>query len=87
MDWYMTDEDSLVPLPEPVKTQYIDESRLFSYPGGIMKKWTLKLNGYLKLRERDCKFKFGLTAAGQAKVTFSCNGKVTFSCNGKLSCS
>jgi beta-glucosidase len=66
-------EESMVPLPQPVKTQYIDETRLFistSYPENITKKWTLKLTGYLKPREHDCKFEFGLTAAGRAKVMF-----------------
>ncbi|KAJ3561490.1 hypothetical protein NP233_g10163 [Leucocoprinus birnbaumii] len=64
-------EDSLVPIENPIKTQYIDETRLFistSYPEGITKKWTLRLNGYLKPREQDCKFEFGLTAAGRAKL-------------------
>jgi beta-glucosidase len=64
-------DDSLVALETPVKTQYIDETRLFisnSYPAGITKRWTLRLKGYLKPRDHDCKFEFGLTAAGRAKV-------------------
>jgi beta-glucosidase len=64
-------DDSLVAFEEPVKTQYIDETRLFistSYPENITKKWTLRLKGYLKPRDHDCKFEFGLAAAGRAKV-------------------
>lgn len=64
-------DDSLVALPTPIKTQYVDETRMFissSSPAGITKKWTLRMKGYLKPRERDCKFEFGLTAAGRAKV-------------------
>jgi len=64
-------DDSLVPIETPVKTQYIDETQMFisaSYPEGITKKWSLRLNGYLKPREHDCKFEFGLIASGRAKV-------------------
>nr|CAC03462.1 putative beta glucosidase [Agaricus bisporus] len=64
-------DDSLVALPTPIKTQYVDETRMFissSSPAGITKKWTLRMKGYLKPRERDCKFEFGLTAAGRAKL-------------------
>lgn len=64
-------DDSLVPLEESIKTQYIDETRIFisnSYPEGITTKWSLRLKGYLKPREQDCKYEFGLIAAGRAKV-------------------
>lgn len=39
-----------------------------SYPDEITKKWTLKLKGQLKPREKDTLFEFGLIAAGRAKL-------------------
>ncbi|TFK64154.1 glycoside hydrolase family 3 protein [Pluteus cervinus] len=64
-------DDSLVPIEEPVATQYIDETRIFistSTPVGITKRWTLRLRGHLKPRPSDVDFEFGLTAAGRAKL-------------------
>ena len=65
-------DDSLTPVDEVLEERLIDETRLFistSVPEGITKRWTLKLRGQLKPRERDCTFEFGLTAAGRAKVS------------------
>ncbi|KAJ3506547.1 hypothetical protein NLJ89_g6807 [Agrocybe chaxingu] len=64
-------DDSLVPLDEVIQEQIIDETRIFislSTPPGITKRWTLKLRGQLKPRDKDCKFEFGLTVAGRAKL-------------------
>lgn len=81
-------DDSMTALPEPIKTQYIDETRIFirsvvtlipnarmltllfstSYPETITKRWTLRLKGQLKPREKDTLFEFGLVSAGRAKV-------------------
>ena len=65
------DTDGLTAIGEPVKTQLIDESNMFvsmSLPEGITEKWTLKLDGKLKPRDRDVDFEFGVTVAGRAKV-------------------
>ncbi|CAL1703114.1 unnamed protein product [Somion occarium] len=71
-EWYTHENDeSMTPVDPPVKTQYIDETRLFistSYPEGITKRWTLKLRGQLKPRDHDCDFEFGLISAGRAKL-------------------
>ncbi|KAF8995211.1 beta-glucosidase [Cyathus striatus] len=64
-------DDSLEVLPEAMGERYIDETKIFistSYPKGITRRWTLKLKGYLKERERDCEFEFGVIAAGRAKL-------------------
>ncbi|KZP04828.1 glycoside hydrolase family 3 protein [Athelia psychrophila] len=64
-------DDSLVPLAEPMETRLIDETRVFistSYPATITKRWTLKLRGQLKPRAYDCKFEFGMAVAGRAKL-------------------
>ncbi|KXN84309.1 putative beta-glucosidase I [Leucoagaricus sp. SymC.cos] len=70
--WHTHENDeSLIPVEEPSKTQYVDETRCFigtAYPDGLTKKWSLRLKGYLKPREHDCKFEFGLTVAGRAKL-------------------
>lgn len=42
--------------------------RSTSYPQNITKRWTLKLRGQLKPREKDTEFEFGLISAGRAKV-------------------
>lgn len=39
-----------------------------SYPETITKRWTLKLKGVLKPREKDTLFEFGLIIAGRAKL-------------------
>ncbi|KAG5642853.1 hypothetical protein DXG03_002030 [Asterophora parasitica] len=66
------DDDSLVPLTtEPIETRVVDETRIFistSIPAGITRKWTLRLNGTLKPRDKDVDFEFGLTVAGRAKL-------------------
>ncbi|KAG6825905.1 hypothetical protein H0H92_001914 [Tricholoma furcatifolium] len=63
--------DSMVPIEEPIETRLIDETRVFistSAPQGITRKWTLRLRGQLKPRPYDRSFEFGLTAAGRAKL-------------------
>ncbi|KZT04248.1 glycoside hydrolase family 3 protein, partial [Laetiporus sulphureus 93-53] len=70
--WYAHESDeSMVPVKEPLKTQYIDETRIgcsTSYPVELMKRWTLKVTGFLKPCETDCDFEFGLSSAGHAKL-------------------
>lgn len=39
-----------------------------SYPAEITHRWSFKLDGRLKPREKDTLFEFGLIAAGRAKV-------------------
>ncbi|KAF6758389.1 beta-glucosidase [Ephemerocybe angulata] len=65
-----TEDEGMTPIEEPIADRFIDETRMFistSTPPGITKRWTLRLKGYIK-REYDCKFEFGLTAAGRAKL-------------------
>ena len=72
--WYTHVSDDSFEVAGLVREQYIDETRLFistSYPKGITKRWTLKLRGQLKPREKDCTFEFGLTVAGRGKVRFA----------------
>lgn len=67
-----TSDDTLTPVDEVMEERLIDETRVFistSVPEGITKRWTMKLRGQLKPRERDCTFEFGLTVAGRAKVS------------------
>ncbi|GJE88185.1 glycoside hydrolase family 3 protein [Phanerochaete sordida] len=70
--WFTHENDeSMTPLKEPIKTQYVDETRIFistSYPENITKRWTLHLDGLLKPRDQDTLFEFGLIAAGRAKL-------------------
>lgn len=70
--WYShKSDDSMEPLPEPLKEQFVDETRMFistSYPNGITHRWTLIMEGVLAPREKDCEFEFGLCVAGRAKV-------------------
>ncbi|KDQ34219.1 glycoside hydrolase family 3 protein [Pleurotus ostreatus PC15] len=71
-EWYShEDDESMVPLKTPIRTQYIDETRIFistSTPNGITRRWSLRLKGYLSPRTQDTQFEFGLTAAGRAKL-------------------
>ncbi|KAG2021328.1 cellulose-binding beta-glucosidase [Coprinopsis cinerea AmutBmut pab1-1] len=65
-----TNDDSLVPLDQPIGDRFIDETRIFisnSAPEGITKRWTLKLKGYMKV-EQSQEWEFGLTVAGRAKL-------------------
>ncbi|KZT18915.1 glycoside hydrolase family 3 protein [Neolentinus lepideus HHB14362 ss-1] len=65
------DDNSLVPIEQPIETRLIDETRVFigtSYPKGITWKWTMCLRGKLRPRPYDCNFEFGLTVAGRAKL-------------------
>ncbi|OJA21227.1 hypothetical protein AZE42_07989 [Rhizopogon vesiculosus] len=70
--WYAhEDDESMTPLSTPYSTRLVDETRIFistSAPKGITRRWTMKLEGELKPRERDCLFEFGLTVAGRAKL-------------------
>ncbi|OSD02184.1 glycoside hydrolase family 3 protein [Trametes coccinea BRFM310] len=65
------DDNSMVPLDKPLKTMYIDETRIFlstDYPKELTKRFTLRLRGQLKPREHDCEYEFGLLSAGRAKL-------------------
>ncbi|KAI6125064.1 glycoside hydrolase family 3 protein [Pisolithus croceorrhizus] len=70
--WYRHEnDDSMTLAPTPIETRLIDETRVFintSIPEGITRQWSLKLEGLLKPRSRDCIFEFGLTVAGRAKL-------------------
>jgi hypothetical protein len=70
--WYAHESDeSMVSLRTPFESRPVDETRIFistSAPNGITRRWTMKLEGQLKPRARDCTFEFGLTASGRAKV-------------------
>nr|AAG59831.1 beta-glucosidase [Volvariella volvacea] len=65
-------DDSMTALDQPfIAPRLVDETRIFistSYPKGITKRWTMRLKGYLKPREKDTNFEFGLIAAGRAKL-------------------
>ncbi|CDO77775.1 Glycoside Hydrolase Family 3 protein [Trametes cinnabarina] len=64
-------DDSMVPLDKPLKTVYIDETRIFlstDYPKELTKRFTLRLRGQLKPREHDCEYEFGLLSAGRARL-------------------
>lgn len=66
-------DDSMEPMDEVLKHQFIDETRLFiatSTPPNITRRWTLRLRGQLKPRSYDVAFEFGLSVAGRAKVRF-----------------
>ncbi|KAI0343869.1 beta-glucosidase [Trametopsis cervina] len=71
-EWFAHEnDDSMTPVGEPVKVQFMDETRMFistSYPAGITKRWTLRLKGLFKPREKDTLFEFGLISAGRAKL-------------------
>ncbi|EPS94698.1 hypothetical protein FOMPIDRAFT_80649 [Fomitopsis schrenkii] len=71
-EWYTHENDeSMKPVGGPIKEQLIDETRMFfstSYPAELTKRWTLKVKGQLKPREKDCLFEFGLGSAGRAKL-------------------
>lgn len=70
--WYAHESDeSMVALTTPYESRIVDETQLFigtSTPKGITYRWTMKLEGQLKPRVRDCTFEFGLTVSGRAKV-------------------
>ncbi|EJF57992.1 beta-glucosidase [Dichomitus squalens LYAD-421 SS1] len=64
-------DDSMTPLEEPTVTRYIDETRIFlsdDYPKELTKRFTLRLRGFFKPREKDTEFEFGLVSAGRAKL-------------------
>ncbi|PPQ85427.1 hypothetical protein CVT25_006319 [Psilocybe cyanescens] len=65
------DDESMQAREEVYEEMLVDETRIFvsvDHPKGITKRWTMKLRGQLKPREKDCLFEFGLTAAGRAKL-------------------
>ncbi|KAJ7259206.1 beta-glucosidase [Mycena rebaudengoi] len=65
------DDDSMVALDEPLKTDHLDETKIFvstSAPAALTKRWTLKLRGQMLPRSTDAPFEFGLIAAGRAKL-------------------
>ncbi|KAK7052101.1 glycoside hydrolase family 3 protein [Favolaschia claudopus] len=65
------DDDSMTPLDEPVKVDHLDETRIFistSAPSALTRRWTLKLRGQLRPRDKDTPFEFGLISAGRAKL-------------------
>ncbi|KAJ6598236.1 beta-glucosidase [Mycena vulgaris] len=64
-------DDSMTPLDEPLKSDHLDETRIFistSAPAALTKRWTLKLRGQLLPRPKDTAFEFGLIAAGRARL-------------------
>jgi beta-glucosidase len=66
------DDDSMVALEKPLKTDHLDKTKIFisdSAPAALTKRWTLKLRGQMLPRSKDTPFKFGLIAAGRAKVS------------------
>lgn len=72
--WFSNDTDGINATGEPIKTQVIDETSFMvssSAPQGLTPKWTLRLDGRLKPREKDVDFEFGVTVAGRAKVRTS----------------
>lgn len=72
--WYSNGDDGLTATGSPIKSQLVDETRIFvstSSPEGLTPKWTLKLQGKLKPRPTATKFEFGLTVAGRAKVSIN----------------
>ncbi|KAF8555424.1 glycoside hydrolase family 3 protein [Imleria badia] len=70
--WYAHESDeSMTPLNTPYQTRLVDETRISistSTPNGITRRWTMKLEGQLKPRARDCTFEFGLAVSGRAKL-------------------
>ncbi|KAF8437627.1 glycoside hydrolase family 3 protein [Boletus edulis BED1] len=70
--WYAHESDeSMTALSSPYESRLVDETRIFistSAPKGITRRWTMKLEGRLKPRARDCTFEFGLTVSGRAKL-------------------
>ncbi|KAJ7214280.1 GH family 3 beta-glucosidase [Mycena rebaudengoi] len=65
------DDDSMVALEKPLKTDHLDKTKIFisdSAPAALTKRWTLKLRGQMLPRSKDTPFKFGLIAAGRAKL-------------------
>ncbi|THH14189.1 hypothetical protein EW146_g6124 [Bondarzewia mesenterica] len=70
--WHKHESDeSMNALDEPLETHLIDETRIFvslSAPGGLTRRWTLKLRGQLRPRPYDTDFEFGLSVAGRAKL-------------------
>jgi beta-glucosidase len=66
-------DDSDKPLSESFGPPlHVDETRMFfSYEvanKGITRRWSMRVEGKLKPRDKDCEFEFGLTVSGRAKV-------------------
>ena len=70
--WYSHESDeSMIRLDTPMATQFLDETRVFiatNHPEGITRRWTVTLRGFMKPRDYDIDFEFGLIAFGRAKV-------------------
>ena len=69
-EWYSHDETDQ-PLATPQKVLEVDETNIFistSTPKEISTRWTMKLKGFMRPREEDTEFEFGLTVAGRAKL-------------------
>lgn len=69
-EWYSHDENDQ-PLTTPHKLLEVDETNIFistSTPKEISTRWTMKLRGFMRPRDEDTKFEFGLTVAGRAKL-------------------
>ncbi|KAH9923710.1 beta-glucosidase [Epithele typhae] len=65
------DDESMTALKDPKVTRYIDETRVFlsiDYPKELTKRFTLRLRGFMKPREKDTDYEFGLLSAGRAKL-------------------
>jgi beta-glucosidase len=72
-EWFShEDDESMVPLPTPIASRLVDETRIFisaSTPERITRRWKMKLSGKLRPRNVAMKFEFGLISAGRAKVS------------------
>jgi beta-glucosidase len=68
--WHSHDKDDIL-IPEPVDSVAVTETFTFvidSIPESISEKWTMKLNGFIKPRDEDTTFEFGLQVSGKAKL-------------------
>ncbi|KAF5318104.1 hypothetical protein D9619_012049 [Psilocybe cf. subviscida] len=70
--WYShVDETGFEIQPEPLKEHLVDETNIIvsdEAPENITKRWTMKLKGQLRPREKDCEFEFGVFVAGRARL-------------------
>lgn len=69
-EWYSHDANNQ-PLPDPLQTVEVDETYIFlsnEAPTELSERWTMKLKGFMKPREEDTLFEFGITVAGRAKL-------------------
>ncbi|KIK64526.1 glycoside hydrolase family 3 protein [Collybiopsis luxurians FD-317 M1] len=70
--WYShLSDESMTPAEKPLSSFLVDETRIFistSYPKELTTRWTLRLRGFLRPRQKDTPFEFGLMVAGRAKL-------------------